>query len=48
MKEVTEWNNVAILHIYRDMVDKFDIEKFSDYFITKNSNVLLFLALWRE
>ena len=41
-------NNIAILHIYHDMIDKLDIEKLLDKFITQNSERSTVFALGRK
>ena len=41
-------NNIAILHIYHDMVDKLGIEKFLNKFITKYSQNSANFALCRK
>ena len=41
-------NNIAILHIYHDMIDKVDIEKLLDKFITQNSERSTVFALGRK
>ena len=41
-------NNITILHIYHDMVDKLNIKKLLDKFITENSKPSAIFALCYE